>query len=111
MVIKPSANGTCTKLYETKSMALKVLPAKPKGNTQAVLLPSSVTGELHTVYMGILHTEVNRSYTNYFYKMQVRGYSHICFVVVFGEWLIASCTASWSACAAYLFSHQLQGRK
>jgi hypothetical protein len=71
VVIKPFPNGTCTKAYQTDSPLLQQLPAKPRGNTQAVLLPAAVSGEADDCYIGIVHVEVQRSYTNYFYKMQV----------------------------------------
>jgi hypothetical protein len=73
VVIKPAPNGTCVKAYKTDSTLLQRLPAKPRGNTQAVLLPAAVSGEGDDVYVGIVHVEVERRYDNYFYKMQVRG--------------------------------------
>lgn len=72
VVIKPDPNGTCSKVHQTESPPLKGLPAQPKGNTQAILLPAAIIGEPEDVYIGIVHVEVDRSYTNYFYKMQVR---------------------------------------
>jgi hypothetical protein len=72
VVIKPVPNGTCFKAYQTDSTLLQRLPAKPRGNTQAVLLPAAVSGEADDVYVGIVHVEVERRYDNYFYKMQVR---------------------------------------
>jgi hypothetical protein len=71
VVIKPAPNGTCTTAYTTASPLLQRLPAQPRGNTQAVLLPSAVSGEGADVYIGIVHVEVQRRYENYFYKMQV----------------------------------------
>lgn len=78
IVIKPYPNGTCIKVHESTSDVFGALPARPKGNTQAVLLPAAVTGSLTgDEYIGIVHTEVNRTYTNYFYKMQVSNYEQL----------------------------------
>jgi hypothetical protein len=75
VVIKPAPNGTCVKAYHTESPLLQRLPAKPRGNTQAVLLPAAVSGEVDDVYVGIVHVEVERRYDNYFYKMQVKDFN------------------------------------
>jgi hypothetical protein len=38
---------------------------------QAVLVPAAVSGLAHDMYMGIVHTEVDRKYENFFYQMEV----------------------------------------
>ncbi|KAF6264081.1 hypothetical protein COO60DRAFT_1698523 [Scenedesmus sp. NREL 46B-D3] len=70
VVIKPGPNGTCAPAHQTPSPPLQRLPARPRGNTQAVLLPAAVSGVDADAYIGILHTEVQRQYANYFYMMQ-----------------------------------------
>jgi hypothetical protein len=72
VVLAPLPNGTCLKAYETPSHALRGLPAALRGNTQAVLVPAAFSGEQRSYYLGVLHVEVNRTYTNHFYKMQAR---------------------------------------
>jgi len=72
VVIEPFANGTCAKVFETNSRVFKNLTTKPRGNTQAVLVPAGFSGEPRDFYMGIVHAEIDRSYQNFFYKMQVR---------------------------------------
>ena len=39
---------------------------------QAVLVPAAVSGLAADVYLGIVHTEVDRKYENYLYQMEVR---------------------------------------
>jgi hypothetical protein len=73
VVIEPQPNGTCTKVFETSSRAFQQLPAKPRGNTQAVLVPAGFSGEPRDFYLGVVHAEINRSYQNFFYKMQARA--------------------------------------
>ncbi|KAF8057236.1 hypothetical protein HT031_006044 [Scenedesmus sp. PABB004] len=74
VVIAPGPDGACVVAHETDSRAvLGRLAAPPRGNTQAVLLPAALLsggrqGDAD-VYLGIFHVEVNRSYTNYLYKM------------------------------------------
>ncbi|GBF90891.1 hypothetical protein Rsub_03746 [Raphidocelis subcapitata] len=70
VVIEPHPNGTCTKVFETSSRAFQQLPTKPRGNTQAVLVPAGFSGEPRDFYLGVVHAEINRSYQNFFYKMQ-----------------------------------------
>lgn len=70
IVIKPTADGTCRMVHLTDGLAFSQLPSKPRGNTQAVLLPAAVSGLNKAVYLGIVHTEVERSYTNYLYQME-----------------------------------------
>ncbi len=48
-----------------------VSPSIPCIYMQAQLISSAMSGEHQDFYLGIVHVEVNRSYTNYFYKMQV----------------------------------------
>jgi len=78
IVIKPTADGTCRMVHLTDGLAFSQLPSKPRGNTQAVLLPAAVSGLNKAVYLGIVHTEVERSYTNYLYQMEVRGVGQVC---------------------------------
>lgn len=66
------SNGTCVKVFETHSRVFKNLTSKPRGNTQAVFVPSTFSGEPRDFYLGVVHAESNRAYQNYFYKMQVR---------------------------------------
>lgn len=70
VVIQPHSNGTCTKLFESPSRVFRNLTSKPRGNTQAVLVPSAFSGEARDFYLGVVHAENNRAYQNYFYKMQ-----------------------------------------
>jgi hypothetical protein len=72
VVIKPEPDGSCNRVHVTDGLPFAALPAKPRGNTQAVLLPAPVTGLSRAVYLGIVHTEVERKYENYFYQMEVR---------------------------------------
>lgn len=72
VVIKPNPDGTCTTVHLTDAAVFKSLPAKPRGNTQAVLLPAAVSGLARDVFVGIVHTEVERKYENYMYLMEVR---------------------------------------
>jgi hypothetical protein len=71
VVIEPFPNGTCVKAFETSSRAFRNLTTKPRGNTQAVLVPAAFSGEPRDFYLAIVHAEINRSYKNFFYKMQV----------------------------------------
>lgn len=73
VVIKPEADGTCNMVHMTDGLAFKQLPAKPRGNAQAVLLPAAVSGYVKAAYLGVVHTEVERKYENYFYLMEVRA--------------------------------------
>jgi hypothetical protein len=73
VVIQPMSNGTCVKVFETHSRVFKNLTSKPRGNTQAVFVPSTFSGEPRDFYLGVVHAESNRAYQNYFYKMQVRS--------------------------------------
>jgi hypothetical protein len=73
VVIQPYPNGTCVKVFETTSRVFKELGSKPRGNTQAVLVPAGFSGEPRDFYLGVVHAEMNRAYLNYFYKMQVGG--------------------------------------
>ena len=70
VVIQPSPNGTCTKVFETNSRVFRNLTSRPRGNTQAVLVPAAFSGEARDFYLGVVHAEAARAYTNYFYKMQ-----------------------------------------
>jgi len=70
VVIQPYPNGTCVKVFETTSRVFKELGSKPRGNTQAVLVPAGFSGEPRDFYLGVVHAEMNRAYLNYFYKMQ-----------------------------------------
>jgi hypothetical protein len=72
VVIQPQPDGTCSQVHKTPGSPFKALPAKPRGNTQAVLLPAAVSGLGRDVYLGIVHTEVDRKYENFFYQMEVR---------------------------------------
>ena len=72
VVIKPAPDGTCNILHVTDGAVFAQLPARVRGNTQAVLLPAAVSGLQRAVYLGIVHVEVERRYTNYFYQMEVR---------------------------------------
>jgi hypothetical protein len=71
VVIQPYPNGTCVKIFETTGRVFKELGSKPRGNTQAVLVAAGFSGEPRDFYLGVVHAETNRSYLNYFYKMQV----------------------------------------
>jgi hypothetical protein len=82
VVIQPMANGTCVKVFETHSRVFKNLTSKPRGNTQAVFVPSTFSGEPRDFYLGVVHAESNRAYQNYFYKMQVRANTPILTAVV-----------------------------
>ena len=73
VVIEPLPNGTCVKAFETSSRVFSNLTTKPRGNTQAVLVPAGFSGEPRDFYLSIVHAEINRSYQNFFYKMQVRA--------------------------------------
>lgn len=73
VVIQAHSNGTCVKVFETSSRVFKELGAKPRGNTQAVLVAAAFSGEPRDFYLGVVHAEVNRAYQNFFYKMQVGG--------------------------------------
>ncbi len=75
VVIQPYPNGTCVKLFETSSRVFRNLTSKPRGNTQALLIPAAFSGEPRDFYLGVVHAESARSYQNYFYKMQVRVYA------------------------------------
>jgi hypothetical protein len=70
VVIEPYPNGTCVRVFETPSPAFARLPSKPRGNTQAVLVPAAFSGERRDYYLGVVHAEQGRAYLNYFYKMQ-----------------------------------------
>eukprot|EP00775_Hariotina_reticulata_P011142 gene11142-11295_t len=70
VVIQPYPNGTCVKVFETQSRVFRNLTSKPRGNTQAVLVPSAFSGEARDFYLGVVHAENKRAYQNYFYKMQ-----------------------------------------
>lgn len=70
VVIEPLPNGTCVKAFETSSRAFRNLTAKPRGNTQAVLVPAAFSGEARDFYLAVVHAEIGRSYQNFFYKMQ-----------------------------------------
>lgn len=71
VVIEPYPNGTCARVFETpSSRAFGHLPSKPRGNTQAVLVPAAFSGERRDYYLGVVHGEAGRAYQNYFYKMQ-----------------------------------------
>jgi hypothetical protein len=70
VVIEPYPNGTCVRVFETPGRAFKHLPSKPRGNTQAVLVPAAFSGEKRDFYLGVVHGESGRAYQNYFYKMQ-----------------------------------------
>jgi hypothetical protein len=76
VVIQPYPNGTCVKLFETQSRVFRNLTSKPRGNTQAVLVPSAFSGEARDFYLGVVHAENKRAYQNYFYKMQVSRDDH-----------------------------------
>jgi hypothetical protein len=71
VVIQPYPNGTCVKIFETRSRVFNELGNKPRGNTQAVLVAAGFSGEPRDFYLGVVHVETNRVYLNYFYKMQV----------------------------------------
>jgi hypothetical protein len=71
VVIQPMPNGTCVKLFESSSRVFRNLTSKPRGNTQAVLVPAAFSGEARDFYLGVVHAESQRAYQNYFYKMQV----------------------------------------
>ncbi|KAI8477356.1 MAG: hypothetical protein J3K34DRAFT_397993 [Monoraphidium minutum] len=70
VVIEPLPNGTCVKAFETSSRVFSNLTTKPRGNTQAVLVPAAFSGEPRDFYLSVVHAEINRSYQNFFYKMQ-----------------------------------------
>jgi hypothetical protein len=71
VVLEPYPNGTCVRVFETpSSRAFAHLPSKPRGNTQAVLVPAAFSGERRDYYLGVVHGEAGRAYKNYFYKMQ-----------------------------------------
>eukprot|EP00882_Tetradesmus_deserticola_P008371 GHRQ01008828.1.p1 GENE.GHRQ01008828.1~~GHRQ01008828.1.p1 ORF type:complete len:465 (+),score=149.32 GHRQ01008828.1:352-1746(+) len=70
VVIQPMPNGTCVKLFESSSRVFRNLTSKPRGNTQAVLVPAAFSGEARDFYLGVVHAESQRAYQNYFYKMQ-----------------------------------------
>eukprot|EP00879_Flechtneria_rotunda_P011483 GHRR01011996.1.p1 GENE.GHRR01011996.1~~GHRR01011996.1.p1 ORF type:complete len:269 (+),score=43.57 GHRR01011996.1:125-931(+) len=70
VVIQAHPNGTCVKLFETPTRVFRNLTSKPRGNTQAVLVPAAYSGETRDFYLGVVHAEASRSYQNYFYKMQ-----------------------------------------
>lgn len=73
VVLKAQPDGTCVEAFSTSSSrAFGELAAKPRGNTNAVFVPSALSGEDRDYYLGIVHSEVNRTYENYFYKMQAR---------------------------------------
>jgi hypothetical protein len=61
-------------VFETSSRVFKELGAKPRGNTQAVLVAAGFSGEPRDFYLGVVHAEVNRAYQNFFYKMQVGAF-------------------------------------
>jgi hypothetical protein len=63
-------DGSCNKLYETHSNALQGL--QPRGNTPAVLVDRTFSGQTMSFYLGVFHIEKNKTYVNHFYKMQVR---------------------------------------
>lgn len=87
VVIQPLPNGTCVKLFETSSRVFRNLTSRPRGNTQAVLVPSAFSGEPRDFYLGVVHAESKRAYQNYFYKMQVSGDR------------VGNCRACWQSAA------------
>ncbi len=58
-------------MFETTSRVFRNFTAKARGNTQAVLVAASYSGEMRDFYLGVVHAEINRAYKNFFYKMQV----------------------------------------
>lgn len=74
-------NGTCVKLFESSSRVFRNLTSKPRGNTQALLVPAAFSGEARDFYLGVVHAESQRAYLNYFYKMQVGMCARVCTAV------------------------------
>jgi hypothetical protein len=104
VVIQAHSNGTCVKVFETSSRVFKELGAKPRGNTQAVLVAAAFSGEPRDYYLGVVHAEVNRAYQNFFYKMQVGGGQGAAAWVTEGAWGMQHGWACWwapTAGAAY----------
>jgi hypothetical protein len=87
VVIQPMPNGTCVKLFDSSSRVFRNLTSKPRGNTQAVLVPAAFSGEARDFYLGVVHAESQRAYLNYFYKMQVGG--------CIGGAVAVVCACSW----------------
>lgn len=74
VVLQPHPNGTCVKVYETRSYVFSKDIARggtPRGNTQAQFVSTAFTGERRDYYLGIVHMEIKKEYYSYFYKMQV----------------------------------------
>eukprot|EP00775_Hariotina_reticulata_P014108 gene14108-14237_t len=67
-VLAVMPDGSCRRLYETHSNILQGL--HPRGNTPAVLVDTTFSGETMSFYLGIFHIERNKTYINHFYKMQ-----------------------------------------